>query len=143
MFQSQKFDGQSGVQCGSHVAKSWSVFIDQTDKMSKLVKEMAESLATTTLEKLNNLYLEKKTNRKQHQEEYARNQAELNRLQESVHRLRNDYERCIDGHVVAKAKYEDQYTKVGHRFLFEIFVTISRKFDQDAKSSRISLKMQF
>ena len=102
------------------MAKSWSVFIDQTDKMSKLVKEMAESLATTTLEKLNNLYLEKKTNRKQHQEEYARNQAELNRLQESVHRLRNDYERCIDGYVVAKAKYEDQYTKVGHRLFLKI-----------------------
>ena len=71
-FQSQKFDGQAGVQCGSHVAKSWSVFIEETDKMSKMVKEMADSLATSTLEKLNNLYLEKKTNRKQHQEEYAR-----------------------------------------------------------------------
>ena len=71
-FQSQKFDGQVGVQCGSHVAKSWSVFIEETDKMSKMVKEMADSLATSTLEKLNNLYLEKKTNRKQHQEEYAR-----------------------------------------------------------------------
>ena len=73
---------------------------------------MADNLATTTLEKLNNLYTEKKSNRKQHQEEYARNQAELNRLQESVHRLRNDYERCIDSYIVAKAKYEDQYTKV-------------------------------
>ena len=36
----------------------------------------------------------------------------MNRLQESVHRLRNDYERCIDSYIVAKAKYEDQYTKV-------------------------------
>ena len=32
-------------------------------------------------------------------------------MQESVHRLRNDYERCIDSYIVAKAKYEDQYTK--------------------------------
>ena len=86
--------------------------------------------------------------RKQHQEEYARNQvhtiyflsldfyvksdfyfvklkiyiffsfqAELNRLQESVHRLRNDYERCIDSYIVAKAKYEDQYTKVSSTYL--------------------------
>ena len=78
---------------------------------------MADNLATTTLEKLNNLYTEKKSNRKQHQEEYARNQAELNRLQESVHRLRNDYERCIDSYIVAKAKYEDQYTKVSSTYL--------------------------
>ena len=35
----------------------------------------------------------------------------MNRLQESVHRLRNDYERCLDSYVVSKAKYEDQYTK--------------------------------
>ena len=109
---------------------------------------MADNLASTTLEKLNNLYAEKKSNRKQHQEEYARNQvhtiyflsldfyvksdfyfvklkihiffsfqAELNRLQESVHRLRNDYERCIDSYIVAKAKYEDQYTKVSCTYL--------------------------
>ena len=56
-------------------------------------------------------FQEKKANRKQHQEEYARYHAELNRLQESVHRTRNDYERCMDSFVTAKAKFEDQYTK--------------------------------
>ena len=38
-------------------------------------------------------------------------------MQESVHRLRNDYERCIDSYIVAKAKYEDQYTKVSSTYL--------------------------
>ena len=105
---------------------------------------MAESLATTTLEKLNNLYLEKKTNRKQHQEEYARNQAELNRLQESVHRLRNDYERCIDGYVVAKAKYEDQYTKVGREPFFKKFLSRFRKvLSRCTKVVKNFVKMQF
>ena len=56
---------------------------------------------------------------------YSRNQAELNRLQESVHRLRNDYERCIDSYIVAKAKYEDQYTKVSMGG--EILSTLSKK----------------
>ena len=32
-------------------------------------------------------------------------------MQESVHRLRNDYERSLDSYIVSKAKYEDQYTK--------------------------------
>ena len=70
--------------------------MEETEKMSKTVKESADNLANGILEKLNNLYVEKKSNRKQHQEEYGRNQAELNRLQESVHRLRNDYERCTE-----------------------------------------------
>ena len=54
VLQSQKFDAQ--IQCGSHVAKSWSVFVEETDKMSKSVKESADNMATTILEKLNNLY---------------------------------------------------------------------------------------
>ena len=94
VLQSQKFDAQ--IQCGSYVAKSWSIFVEETEKMSKTVKESADNLANGILEKLNSLYVEKKSNRKQHQEEYGRNQAELNRLQESVHRLRNDYERCTE-----------------------------------------------
>ena len=91
MLQSQKFDAQ--IQCGSYVAKSWSIFVEETEKMSRTVKESADNLANGILDKLNSLYVEKKSNRKQHQEEYGRNQAELNRLQDSVHRLRNDYER--------------------------------------------------
>jgi len=109
VLQSQKFDAQ--IQCGSYVAKSWSIFVEETEKMSKTVKESADNLANGILDKLNSLYVEKKSNRKQHQEEYGRNQAELNRLQDSVHRLRNDYERCLDSFMVSKAKYEDQYTK--------------------------------
>ena len=54
---------------------------------------------------------EKKANRKQHQEEYSRICLELNRLQDQVHRTRNDYERCLDAYAVSKAKYEEQYTK--------------------------------
>jgi tyrosine-protein kinase Fer len=57
VLQSQKFDAHGDVQCGSLVAKSWSVFIEETDKMSKACKDGADTLATTSLEKLNNLYL--------------------------------------------------------------------------------------
>ena len=58
VLQSQKFDAQ--IQCGSHVAKAWSVFVEETDRMSKNVKESADSMATTILEKLNSLYTVRK-----------------------------------------------------------------------------------
>lgn len=41
---------------GSLVAKAWAVFIDETEKMAKLIKESAENLATSTMEKLASLY---------------------------------------------------------------------------------------
>lgn len=87
---------------------AWSVFIDETEKMSKLVKENAEYLAQETTDKLNTLYTEKKANRKHVQEEYLRIWNELHRLQEQVHKTRNDYERCLDSYAVSKAKYEEQ-----------------------------------
>jgi len=96
---------------GSLVAKAWAVFIDETERMSRLIKESAETLATSTMEKLTSLYSEKKANRKQHQDEYSRICQELHRLKDQVHRTRNDYERCLDAYAVAKSKYEEQYTK--------------------------------
>ena len=54
VLQSQKFDAQ--IQCGSYVAKSWAVFVDETEKMSKCIKESADNLANNILEKLNLLY---------------------------------------------------------------------------------------
>ena len=42
------------------------------------------------------------------QEEYLRIWNELHRLQEQVHKTRNDYERCLDSYAVSKAKYEEQ-----------------------------------
>ncbi len=41
---------------GSHVAKCWTVFIDETEKLVKYTKENAEFLAANTLEKINALY---------------------------------------------------------------------------------------
>ena len=41
---------------GSHVAKAWTVFIDETEKMVKLIKENAEFLANNTIDKINALY---------------------------------------------------------------------------------------
>ena len=66
---------------GSMVAKAWTVFIEESEKAVRHVKDGAEYMAATTMEKLNALYAEKKANRKQYHEEYARVSAELNRLQ--------------------------------------------------------------
>ena len=35
---------------------AWAVFIDETERMSRLIKESAETLATSTMEKLTSLY---------------------------------------------------------------------------------------
>jgi len=52
-FQAQKMD--SVELNGSHVARAWTVFIDETEKMVKYIKENAEFLANNTIDKINSL----------------------------------------------------------------------------------------
>lgn len=52
--QAQKMD--SVELNGSHVARAWTVFIDETEKMVKYIKENAEFLANNTIDKINSLY---------------------------------------------------------------------------------------
>ena len=68
---------------GSLVAQCWSTFIDESEKIVKIVKENAEFLATTTLDLLNTLFMEKRSNRKLYHEEHARICSELHKLEES------------------------------------------------------------
>ena len=91
---------------GSLVATAWTVFIEETEKMVRVIKDNAEMMAATTLEKLNALYTEKKTNRKQYQEEYGRIAIELHRLQEAVVKTRQEYDRCLENYIHSKAKLE-------------------------------------
>ena len=42
---------------GSLVSKAWTIFIEESEKLAKNVKENAENLASNTLEKLNALYM--------------------------------------------------------------------------------------
>lgn len=96
---------------GSLVAQCWSSFVDESDKIVKIVKENAEYLATTTLDMLNTLFVEKKNNRKFYHEEHARICQELHKLQDTVVRLRAEYERSVENYKSSKAKYEDQKSK--------------------------------
>ena len=100
---------------GSLVAKAWSTFVDESEKIVKMVKENADYLATTTLDMLNTLFVEKRTNRKFYHEEHGRICLELQRLQDNVSRLRGDYERCLENHNSAKTKYEEQKVKGSKR----------------------------
>ncbi len=43
-------------QTGSNVAKAWASFVDENERIAKCVKDSAELLAGSTLEKLNELY---------------------------------------------------------------------------------------
>merc|ERR1712198_42126 len=113
ILQAQKMDKVELA--GSLVAKCWSTFVDESEKIVKMVKENADFLATTTLDMLNNLFTEKRSNRKLYHEEHARICSELHKLQESVARTRSAYERCVDNHNVSKVKFEEQKSKGSKR----------------------------
>ena len=100
---------------GSLVAKCWSTYVDESEKILKMVKDNADFLASTTLDMLNNLFTEKRSNRKFYHEEHGRICQELQRLQDNVARLRGDYERCVDNYNSCKAKYDDQKLKGSKR----------------------------
>ena len=96
---------------GSMVARAWTVFVEESEKVVRHVKEGAEHMAASTLEKLNALYAEKKANRKQYHEEYARVAAELSRLQDAVAKTRQ-------GRVFQQSRLSSQL-----RFSFRQFAT--------------------
>ena len=113
VLQAQKMDKVELA--GSLVARCWSSFVDESEKIVKMVKENADFLATTTLDMLNNLTTEKRTNRKFYHEEHGRICQELQRLQDNVTRLRGDYERCVETYNTARNKYEEQRNKGSKR----------------------------
>jgi len=113
VLQAQKMDKVELA--GSLVAQCWSTFIDESEKIVKIVKENAEFLATTTLDLLNTLFVEKRSNRKLYHEEHARICSELHKLQESVARVRGEYERCVENHNITKSKFDEQKSKGSKR----------------------------
>jgi len=113
VLQAQKMDKVELA--GSLVAQCWSTFIDESEKIVKIVKENAEFLAATTLDILNTLFVEKRSNRKLYHEEHARICSELHKLQESVARVRGEYERCVENHNVTKSKFDEQKSKGSKR----------------------------
>lgn len=61
VLQAQKMDyhgdgANMDVMTGSFVAKAWTIFIEESERAVKYVKENAEFLAGQTTEKLNHLY---------------------------------------------------------------------------------------
>eukprot|EP00088_Acartia_fossae_P059822 TRINITY_DN7150_c0_g1_i1.p1 TRINITY_DN7150_c0_g1~~TRINITY_DN7150_c0_g1_i1.p1 ORF type:complete len:868 (+),score=211.06 TRINITY_DN7150_c0_g1_i1:62-2665(+) len=100
---------------GSLVAQSWTTFVDESEKIIKLIKDNADYLATTTLETLASLITEKRNNRKSYYEEHTRICNDLNKLQDNVMRLRTDYDKALDQYSNAKAKLDEQKAKGSKR----------------------------
>lgn len=113
VLQAQKMDKVELA--GSLVAQCWSTFIDESEKIVKSVKENADQLASTTLETLGTLFVEKRTNRKNYSDEHARICNDLHKLQDNVMKLRVEYERSVDQYSSAKAKLEEQKAKGSKR----------------------------
>jgi len=113
VLQAQKMDKVE--MAGSLVAQCWSTFVDESEKIVKIIKENADFLASNTLEILNNLFVEKRNNRKTYHEEHARVCGELNKLQDAVAKTKAEYERCLDNHLSTKGKYEEQKNKGSKR----------------------------
>ncbi|GFS82552.1 tyrosine-protein kinase Fer [Nephila pilipes] len=96
---------------GSMVARAWSVIAEETEAMSRLVKQNADYLASHTIDEMNALISEKRALRKLYTDEHNRIHGELLRLQDAVNKTRNLYEKTLELWRVSKAKYEDQYVK--------------------------------
>lgn len=109
VLQAQKMD-KDGQMAGSLVAQCWSTFIDESEKIVKIVKDNADFLASNTLEILNNLFLEKRNNRKTYHEEQSRVCGELHKLQEGVAKTRAEYEKCLESHASAKVRTDRIYS---------------------------------
>ena len=54
--QKQQVDSGTSELVGSMVGKAWTVFIEENEKIVKMIKDNAEGMATNTMEKLNSLY---------------------------------------------------------------------------------------
>jgi len=113
VLQAQKMDKVELA--GSLVAQCWSSFVDESEKIVRVVKENADHLASTTLETIGTLFVEKRTNRKSYYEEHSRICNDLNKLQDSVGKVRIEYERCVEQFTSAKAKLEEQKARGSKR----------------------------
>ncbi|XP_071747461.1 LOW QUALITY PROTEIN: tyrosine-protein kinase Fer-like [Lepeophtheirus salmonis] len=96
-----------GAFLGSLTYNAWSAFVSETEKLVRHIKENADYLATSTIDKVNVLVNEKKTNRKYHADEHGRILSELQRLQESVEKTRSEYEKGLESYQIIKNKYND------------------------------------
>ncbi|GFS97422.1 tyrosine-protein kinase Fer [Trichonephila clavipes] len=87
---------------GSMVARAWSVIAEETEAMSRLVKQNADYLASHTIDEMNALILEKRALRKLYTDEHNRIHGKGGKkLEEAkeryikitnkLHRLHNDY----------------------------------------------------
>jgi len=113
VLQAQKMDKVELA--GSLVAQCWSTFVDESEKIVRIVKENADHLASSTLETLATLFVEKRTNRKSYYEEHARICSDLHKLQDNVMKQRIEYERSVDQFSSAKSKLEEQKAKGSKR----------------------------
>jgi len=113
VLQAQKMDKVELA--GSRVAQCWSTFVDESEKIVKSVKENADQLASSTLETLGALFVEKRSNRKNYSDEHARICNDLHKLQDSVIKLRVEYERSVDQFTSARSKLDEQKAKGSKR----------------------------
>uniref|UniRef100_T1J3P8 Tyrosine-protein kinase n=1 Tax=Strigamia maritima TaxID=126957 RepID=T1J3P8_STRMM len=95
---------------GSLVAEAWKAMVEETESLSRMIKQNADHIACMTLEKLNFLINEKRICRKMYADEHNRIETELSRLQDVVTKGKIEYEKCLDSFKMAKVKYE-QLTK--------------------------------
>ena len=77
-------NSNSSNNIGSLTTAAWLSLVGESEKLVKHIKDNADYLATSTMDKINLLLSQKKENRKYHAEEHTRITMELHRLQEAV-----------------------------------------------------------
>lgn len=92
---------------GSLLSQAVFTAMENSEAMASLLKQQADYLSNTTLERLNTILKDKQASKKYYLDEYNRLAAESQALQESVHRAKAEYEKSVDGYKVALSKYEE------------------------------------
>ncbi|CAM1314224.1 FES (predicted) [Pycnogonum litorale] len=128
--QAQKIEKSDDLS-DSIVALTWRIMMEETEALSRLMKQNADYLAIHTLDKLTNLISEKRASRKFYLEEHIRITNELSQMQAVVSKTKTEYEKYMDLYKVCKAKYEEHYLrgKPGKKFdeIKEKYVRSCRK----------------
>lgn len=99
-------------ECSTPLCQVWASVAKETETLSRLVRDSADQLCSSTLEKLLHVISEKKTVRKLYADERSRMENELSRLHDEANRLSSEYEKSLAKLRLNRSKYEESWKGV-------------------------------
>nr|CAM15224.1 novel protein similar to vertebrate fer (fps/fes related) tyrosine kinase (phosphoprotein NCP94) (FER) [Danio rerio] len=110
--QVDKHDNSSQIHYVSHVSKSWTHMVQQTEQLSKIMKCHAEELNSGPLHRLTMMIKDKQQVKKSYQSLHQQIESEMNKVTKSdLERLKCTYRQLTKDAVLAREKYKDAVLK--------------------------------